>query len=243
MKHKAFVIVSCRRLAHDSARRGAASGGLWDVRVLIVDDHPIVVSGCKALLSGEPGIEVVDAADSEAGYAAYFADRPNVAVIDINLPGTSGLELSRRILQRDPEARLVIFSMNDDPIFAMRAIEAGAKGYIAKNDDPLLFVEAVRRVAEGGVYLRPEMACKVAFIRTGPGGATQPSGLNARELEILRLLAAGNTIAQIAYLLNVSYKTVANNCTAIKHKMGARSTMDLMRLAVGFAEAPSPQMR
>jgi two-component system, NarL family, invasion response regulator UvrY len=218
-------------------------GGFCDVRVLIVDDHPIVVSGCKALLSAEPGIEVIDAADSDAGYAAYFAHKPNVAVIDINLPGTSGLELTRRILQREPEARLVIFSMNDDPIFAMRAIEAGAKGYIAKNDDPLLFVEAVRSVAEGGVYLRPEMACKVAFIRTAPGGATQPSGLNARELEILRLLAAGNTLAQIAYLLNVSYKTVANNCTAIKHKMGARSTMDLMRLAVGFAEAPSQQMR
>ena len=212
------------------------------MRVLIVDDHPIVVSGCKALLAVEPTIEVVDAADGEAGYAAYFAQPPDVAVIDINLPGISGLELCRRILRRDVDARLVIFSMNDDPVFAARAIEAGAKGYIAKNDDPLLFVDAVRRVAEGGVYLRPEMAREVAFMRGG-SSASQLSGLNARELEILRLLGAGNSMAEIAYALNVSYKTVANNCTALKHKLGARSAMDLMRIAVGAGDLAAQQSR
>lgn len=212
------------------------------MRVLIVDDHPIVVAGCKALLGAEPGIEVIDAAEGESGYAAYFAHQPDVAVIDLNLPGVSGLELCRRILRRDPEARLVIFSMNDDPVFAARAIEAGAKGFIAKNDDPLLFMDAVRRIAEGGVYLRPEMAREVAFIRAGPG-AGQLSALNARELEILRLLASGNTMAQIAHILNVSYKTVANNCTMLKHKLGARSAMDLMRIAVGAANVTTPPAR
>lgn len=142
------------------------------MRVLIVDDHPIVVSGCKALLGADPTIEVVEAVDGEAGFSAYFANPPDVAVVDINLPGVSGLELCRRILLRDPRAKLIIFSMNDDPIFAARAIEAGAKGYIAKNDDPLLFADAVRLVAEGGVYLRPEMAREVAFIRVGPGLAS-----------------------------------------------------------------------
>jgi two-component system invasion response regulator UvrY len=212
------------------------------VRVLIVDDHPIVVSGCKALLTVEPTMEVVDAADGEAGYAAYFAQRPDVAVIDINLPGVSGFELCRRILRRDPEARLIIFSMNDDPVFAARAIEAGAKGYIAKNDDPLLFAEAVRRVGEGDVYLRPEVAREVAFIRVG-SGPNQLSSLSARDLEILRLLAAGNSMAEIAHVLSVSYKTVANNCTALKHKLGARSAMDLMRIAVGAADLPAQQPR
>ncbi len=124
--------------------------------------------------------------------------------------------------------------MNDDPVFAARAIEAGAKGYIAKNDDPLLFADAVSRVARGDVYLRPEMAREVAFIRVGSGG-NPLSQLNARDLEILRLLAAGNSMAQIAHVLNVSYKTVANNCTALKHKLGARSAMDLMRMAVDAA--------
>jgi two-component system invasion response regulator UvrY len=209
------------------------------VRVLIVDDHPIVVSGCKALLAAEPGIEVFAAADGESGHAAYFADRPDVAIIDLNLPGIPGLELCRRILEGDPAARVVIFSMNDDPVFAARAIEAGAKGYIAKNDDPLLFVDAVRRVAAGGVYLRPEMARDVAFLRVTPA-ARQLSQLNARELEILRLLALGNTMAQVAHVLNVSYKTVANNCTALKHKLGARSAMDLMRIAVGAGNMATP---
>jgi two-component system invasion response regulator UvrY len=212
------------------------------MRVLIVDDHPIVVSGCKALLGAEPATEVVDAADGEGGYLTYFAEQPDVAVIDINLPGVSGLELCRRILQRDPQARLIIFSMNDDPIFAVRAIEAGAKGYIAKNDDPLLFADAVRRVAAGDVYLRPEMAREVAFIRVG-SGSNPLSQLNPRDLEILRLLAAGNSMAQIAHVLNVSYKTVANNCTALKHKLGARSAMDLMRIAVDSSISPSHRAR
>jgi DNA-binding NarL/FixJ family response regulator len=212
------------------------------MRVLIVDDHPIVVSGCRALLGAEPAIEVVDAADGEAGYLAYFAEKPDVAVIDINLPGVSGLEVCRRILQRDPQARLIIFSMNDDPIFAVRAIEAGAKGYIAKNDDPLLFADAVRRVAAGDVYLRPEMAREVAFIRVG-SGSNPLSQLNARDLEILRLLAAGDSMAQIAHVLNVSYKTVANNCTALKHKLGARSAMDLMRIAVDSSISPNHKAR
>ena len=206
------------------------------MRVLIVDDHPIVVSGCKALLGADPGVSVVDADNGEAGYALYFSQSPDVAVIDINLPGQSGLELCRRILQRDPNAKLIVFSMNDDPVFAARAIEAGAKGYIAKNDDPLLFAGAVRMVAEGGVYLRPEMAREVAFLRSGPGSG-QLSQLNARELEILRQLAAGHSMAQIAHILNVSYKTVANNCTALKQKLGARSAMDLMRIAIGVTQS------
>jgi two-component system, NarL family, invasion response regulator UvrY len=202
------------------------------VRVLIVDDHPIVISGCRALLETDPGVEVSEAEDGAAGFAAFFAVKPDVALIDINLPGLSGLELMRRILEREPAARIVIFSMNDNPVVAARAIEAGAKGYIAKNDDPALFAEAVKAVAGGGVYLHPEMARQIAFLRAGVS-ANGISSLSPREVEILRLLAAGRTMAQIADLLDVSYKTVANNCTQLKQKLGARSAMDLMRIALG----------
>jgi two-component system, NarL family, invasion response regulator UvrY len=202
------------------------------VRVLIVDDHPIIVSGCRALLDGEADIEIVEAQDGGSGFAAFFNLKPDVAVIDINLPGYSGLELLRRIIEREPEARLVIFSMNDDPTVAARAIEAGAKGYIAKNDDPALFAGAIRTVASGGRYLHPDMARRIAFLRADPN-PDAASSLSARELEILRLLAAGRTMAEIADLLNVSYKTVANNCTQLKQKLGARSSMDLMRIAIG----------
>jgi two-component system, NarL family, invasion response regulator UvrY len=202
------------------------------LRVLIVDDHPIVISGCRALLETDPKVEVVEAEDGAAGFAAFFASNPDVALIDINLPGLSGLELMRRILEREPAARLVIFSMNDNPVIAARAIEAGAKGYIAKNDDPALFAEAVRAVADGGLYLHPDMARQIAFLRAG-ANATGISSLSPREVEILRLLAAGRTMAQIADLLDVSYKTIANNCTQLKQKLGARSAMDLMRIALG----------
>jgi len=202
------------------------------VRVLIVDDHPIIVSGCRALLEGEADIEILEAQDGGSGLGAFFNLKPDVAVIDINLPGYSGLELLRRIIEREPEARLVIFSMNDDPTVAARAIEAGAKGYIAKNDDPALFAGAVKLVANGGRYLHPDMARRIAFLRVDPN-PDAVSSLSARELEILRLLAAGRTMAEIADLLNVSYKTVANNCTQLKQKLGARSSMDLMRIAMG----------
>jgi len=201
------------------------------LRVLIVDDHPIVISGCKALLAADSSVEVRDAGDADAGQALYFSWKPDVAVVDLNLPGLSGLEVCRRILQRDERAKIIIFTMNDDPVFAARAIEAGAKGYIAKNDDPSLFVDAVRQVARGGVYLHPDMARQIAFLRNN-SGANKVAALNPRELEILRMLAAGKSMGDIADSLHVSYKTVANNCTALKQKLGARSSMDLMRVAM-----------
>ena len=201
------------------------------MRVLIVDDHPIVISGCKALLMVDPSVEVRDAADAEGGQRVYFDWKPDVAVIDLNLPGLSGLEVCRRIRAQDENARIIIFTMNDDPVFAARAIEAGAKGYIAKNDDPSLFINAVRQVARGGVYLHPDMARQIAFLRTS-SSASKVAALSARELEILRMLAAGKSMGDIADALHVSYKTVANNCTALKQKMGARSSMDLMRIAI-----------
>src|SRR6185312_13655114 len=102
------------------------------MRVLIVDDHPIVASGCRAVLSGEAEIVLLEAADAEGGERAFIAERPDICVIDINLPTVSGFELARRILARQPSARIIMFSMNDDPVFAARAIEVGAKGYVSK---------------------------------------------------------------------------------------------------------------
>jgi DNA-binding NarL/FixJ family response regulator len=198
------------------------------LRVLIVDDHPIVISGCKALLASDSDIDVFDAADGESGYKAFVAHKPDVAVIDINLPSLSGFELTRRILLRDPDARIVVFSMNDDAAFVKRAIDAGAKGYIAKNDDPLLFVDALRHVAAGGFYLPADLARKMVFAKS----STILSTLAPRELEILRLIAAGESTNAIADALNISSKTVSNNSTSLKLKLGARSSMDLMRLAI-----------
>src|SRR6185437_2918982 len=180
------------------------------LRVLIVDDHPIVISGCKALLAVDATMEVRDAGDADVGQALYFSWKPDVAVVDLNLPGLSGLEVCRRIRQRDERAKIIIFAINDDPT---------------------LFIDAVRQVARGGVYLHPDMARQIAFLRNN-ASASKAAALNSRELEILRMLAAGKSMGDIADALHVSYKTVANNCTALKQKLGARSSMDLMRIAM-----------
>jgi DNA-binding NarL/FixJ family response regulator len=202
------------------------------MRVLIVDDHPIIVSGCAAMLAGEGGFDVFDARDAETGLAAFVANKPDVTVVDIAMPGVSGLELTRRILETDASARIVVFSMNDDPIFAARAIEAGAKGYVTKNDDPYLLLEAVREVADGGVYLMPKIANQLAFEKSGGGSANPLAALTARELEILRMLAAGLGMAEIAEATQVSYKTIANSCSIMKRKLGARTPMEMLRIAL-----------
>ncbi len=201
------------------------------MRVLIVDDHPIIVAGCSAMLAAEGDFDVLDARDAKTGLAAFREHRPDVTVVDIAMPGVSGLELARRILAEDPAARIVVFSMNDDPIFAARAIEAGAKGYVTKNDDPYLLVKAVREVAEGGVFLMPKLANRLAFDKNLVGGGPLAS-LTPRETEILLMLGAGLGMAEIAEATQVSYKTIANSCSILKRKLGAPTPMELMKIAL-----------
>ncbi|MEO6780804.1 MAG: response regulator transcription factor [Bradyrhizobium sp.] len=201
------------------------------MRVLIVDDHPIVASGCRALLAGEPEIAILEAADAESGERIFFAERPDICVLDINLPTVSGFELARRILARAESARIIMFSMNDDPVFAARAINSGAKGYVSKSGDPLDLVEAIREVGKGGVYLPPAIAKSIAF--AGPAFAQSPlSKLTSREIEILRLLSTGKSLSEIAWLVHSSYKTIANTSSIIRQKLGLRSASELVRFAI-----------
>jgi len=201
------------------------------MRVLIVDDHPIVASGCRAVLAGEPEIELLEAADAESGEHVFNTEQPDICVIDINLPTVSGFELARRILGRVPSARIIMFSMNDDPVFAARAIDVGAKGYVSKSGDPSDLVEAIREVGNGGVYLPPAIARSIAF--AGPAFAQSPlSKLTSREIEILRLLSAGKSLSEIAWLVHSSYKTIANTSSIIRQKLGLRSSSELVRFAI-----------
>ncbi|CCE11382.1 putative two-component response regulator, with HTH luxR family [Bradyrhizobium sp. STM 3843] len=201
------------------------------MRVLIVDDHPIVASGCRAVLSGEADVVLLEASDAESGEQAFLAERPEVSVIDINLPTVSGFELARRILAHEAGARLIMFSMNDDPAFAARAIDVGAKGYVSKSGDPNDLVEAIRQVGRGETYLPPAIARSIAF--AGPTFAQSPlAKLNPREMEILRLLSAGKSLSEIAWLIQSSYKTVANTASIIRHKLGVKTSGELVRLAI-----------
>jgi DNA-binding NarL/FixJ family response regulator len=221
------------QVAHDALQQTGWGGcsGPFVMRVLIVDDHPIVASGCRALLAGESEIALLEASDAESGERIFAAEHPDVCVIDINLPTVSGFELVRRILALDPSARIIMFSMNDDPIFAARAIESGAKGYVSKSGDPCDLVEAIRHVGRGGTYLPTAMARSIAF--AGPSFAQSPlSKLTSREMEILRLLSAGKSLAEIAWLVHASYKTVANTTSIMRQKLGVRSSVELVRLAI-----------
>jgi DNA-binding NarL/FixJ family response regulator len=201
------------------------------MRILIVDDHPIVASGCRAVLADEGEIDILEAADAEDGECVFIVERPDICVIDINLPTVSGFELSRRILERAPEARIIMFSMNDDPAFAARAIECGARGYVSKTGDPNDLVEAIRAVGNGETYLPSAMARSIAF--AGPALAQNPlSKLNAREMEILRLLSAGKSLSEIAWLVQSSYKTVANTSSIMRQKLGVKTSVELVRLAI-----------
>jgi two-component system invasion response regulator UvrY len=214
----------------NEAKTGASLGP-GPMRVLIVDDHPIVTSGFRALLADDSEIVILEASDAETGERTFVAEQPDVCVLDINLPSVSGFQLARRILAHAASARIIMFSMNDDPIFAVRAIEAGAKGYVSKSGDPWDLVEAIREVGKGGTYLPSAVARNIAF--AGPSFAKSPLGkLTSREIEILHLLSKGKSLTEIAWQVHVSYKTIANTSSIMRQKLGVRTSAELVRLAI-----------
>ena len=199
--------------------------------VLIVDDHPVVVSGCRSLFASDTSVQIEEAGDAKSGHKAFVTRKPDVTIIDINLPDVSGFELMRRIRKEDPDAKIIMFSMNDDPAFVVRAVEMGAQGYVAKGSDPRMLVRAVRKVASGDNFISPQLAEAVTF--SGASIKANPaSQMTARELEILRLLGRGDKIVEVAEALDISYKTVANTTSLLKQKLGAKNHSDLIRIAV-----------
>lgn len=200
------------------------------MKVLLVDDHAIVRSGLRRLLAALPGVLITEAATGREALAMARAERPALIVLDLNLPGLGGLELLRRVLAEHPEARVVVLSMHAEALYATRALEAGAAGYLSKNASPEEVLEAVRRVANGGRYIEAEIAQALA-LQAAEAGNTMAL-LTERDIEIMRLLGDGHGLSEIADALGVSYKTVANTCTQIKAKLGVARTADLIRLSI-----------
>jgi DNA-binding NarL/FixJ family response regulator len=201
------------------------------MKILIVDDHPIVRAGLRRLLAAEPAAEVQEAADGREALDALREQRPTLVILDLNLPGLGGVEVIARLKIADPEARILVLSMHDDHIHVTRALQAGAAGYVSKNAPPEELLEAVRRVAGGHTYVEHEIAEGLVFsnLRT----PLHPlDDLSSRDLEMLRLLAQGRTLPQIADTLGIAYKTAANSSSRIKTKLGASGTADLIRIAI-----------
>lgn len=200
------------------------------MKILLVDDHAIVRAGLRRLLATLPNTEIIEAANGRDALAMTRGERPDMVVLDLNLPGLGGLELIRRLLQEDKAARILVFSMHAEPLYAVRALEAGATGYLSKNVAPDELLTAVKRVGAGGRYVESEIAQAMAVQVAASG---QPlDRLTARDLEIMRLLADGRSLAEIADALGIGYKTVANTLSQIKAKLGVSRTADLVRVAI-----------
>lgn len=200
------------------------------ISVLLVDDHAVVREGYRRLLERDRRLVVVGEAAGAAEAMRMDTElRPDVIVLDIALPGVSGIEVVRRIRSRRPDARVLMFSMYQDGIYATRAMEAGARGYLSKASAPDLLVEAVRSVADGKKYLSPDVE---AAMSKQSSRTNQLAGmLSARELEVLRLLTQGFGVEEIGQRLGLSAKTAANHQSSIKQKLGADSALQLMLIA------------
>ena len=201
------------------------------MKILIVDDHPIVRAGLRRLLTAEPEIEVREAASGREALSVFKEQQPTLVILDLNLPDIGGLEVLVRLKAIDPNARVLVLSMHDDETHTTRALRAGAAGYVTKNAPPEELLEAIGRVARGRTYIEREIAEGLVFASIR--ASSDPlKDLSSRDLEILRQLAEGRTLSQIADTMGIGYKTAANNCSRIKARLGVTSTADLIRIAI-----------
>ena len=201
-------------------------------RLLVVDDHAIVRSGIRRLLGEREDIEVIEAASGEEALSAVLSGNPiHLIVLDLNLPGLGGLELLRRLTRAAPKTPVLVFSQHAEAIYATKALDAGARGFVSKNAMPEEFLEAVDAVLAGSVAIEKTVQREMAVRELAEDAYLKP--LTERDLEILRLLAAGNSLSDIAAKLGIAYKTVANTLSRIKEKLGVGQTSELIRIAIG----------
>jgi two-component system, NarL family, invasion response regulator UvrY len=200
------------------------------ITVLLVDDHAVVREGYRRLLERDDSLVVVgEAATAAEAMRCDGEFKPDVLVLDIALPGVSGIEVLRRILARRPAACVLMFSMYHDGIYASRALNAGARGYLSKACAPDLLVEAVRSVAQGRRYVSPDVEHAMSAQSSTAGQLA--GALSTRELEVLRMLIQGYGIEKIGQRLGLSPKTAANHQSSIKQKLGAESALQLLLMA------------
>lgn len=213
------------------------------IKVLLVDDHKIMRDGLKALLEKAEDIDVVDeAADGSESVRKALEERPDVIVMDLTMPGMSGIEATRRIVEADPDARILALSMLQDRGCVVESLKAGAKGYLIKNCAAEELLIAIRALAGGGSYLCAKITDLVirdyVLANTDNPSSGSSSGLSNRELEVLRLIAEGKSTKEIAYMLNVSVKTIDVQRSSIMKKLDLHSIAALTKYAVRNGLSP-----
>jgi DNA-binding NarL/FixJ family response regulator len=199
--------------------------------ILLIDDHVVVRQGLKSLLQQWGYTVVAEGGSGEEAILLWQKHQPNLAIIDLDMAGIGGLEALNRILLRDRNAKILIYSMHEDSIYATRAIQAGAKGYVIKTDDAQTLLDAVSKIMNGQRYIGQKLAQNLAIDHVNDNKRPLEK-LTAREFEVFRQIVDGNSLSQISNSLNISYKTVANIQTQIKQKLDVQTTANLVHLAI-----------
>ena len=212
-------------------------------RVFVADDHAIVREGLKRILAADPAFAVAgEAKDGHEALAAVRAGGFEILLLDLSMPGRSGIELVRQVKAERPELRVLVLSMHDEQQYAVRAIRAGASGYLTKDAAPTQLVAALGRIAAGGLFITPAVAEALAIGLQAPADELPHKRLSDREYEILLLLAAGESVTAIAERLHLSVKTVSTHKTHIHEKMNLGSLAELVRYAIAHRLLDSPDL-
>ncbi len=202
-------------------------------RVLIVDDHAVVRSGLKLLLAAEDDIEVVaEAGDAREAVFEVRAQKPDIVLLDVAMPGRSGIEAIPDLVKEHPETKILILSMQDDAAYVREAFAAGASGYVLKEAADVELVAAVREIADGGRYVHPELGARLIVAEAEERARREEDPLSEREHEILRLLALGHTNHEIAETLFLSVRTVETHRAHIMQKLRISTRAELVRYAL-----------
>jgi two-component system, NarL family, response regulator NreC len=198
------------------------------IQIVLADDHAVVRSALRMLLDAEADLEVIaEAGDVESAVRFLRGHRPDVLILDLNMPGGPSLKAVPAMLEASPETKIVVLTMQSEPVFAREAMQAGVSGYILKEAADSELVKAVRLAAEGSTYLQPELGARIAAEPEGP-----PDDLSEREVEILRLIALGHTNAEIAEQLYLSVRTVESHRAHIQQKLRKSKRSELVRYAL-----------
>ncbi len=203
------------------------------IRVLVADDHAVVRAGLKLLLDAEEGIEVVGEAGSGTEVIRLARSlKPDVVLMDVVMPGMSGLEATGPVLEAAPDAKVLVLSMQDDPRYVREAFAAGASGYVLKEAADTEVVQAVREVAGGSRYVHPTLGARLVSAEAEARKKAESDPLSEREREVLRLLALGHTNQEIAKMLYISVRTAETHRSHIMTKLRLNTRAELVRYAL-----------
>jgi two-component system invasion response regulator UvrY len=218
------------------------------IKILLTDDHALVRTGIRRLLEDSKQVKIIGEAESgEASLQMAQALKPDVILMDVNMPGIGGVEASRRILQRNPAQKIIILTIHTEQTFPKRLLEIGAKGYLTKECDINEMIAAIKQVNNGGSYIEPKIAQQLALSML-PGNAENPvDRLSRREFQVMLMISHGQSNNEISEKLCLSPKTVSTYRSRLLEKLGAHSEVDLIKIAVEqgmveFAQSEPPEI-